>query len=78
MLTAFDRSLPYDIDVMDMADLLDIDSSELSLVGEVGPWPSTDPQQLGSPDMDNNYLNDTVLDLQHNTTEGRLNNYYNS
>ena len=72
MLVIFNRSLPYDIDVMDMADFLDIDSSELALVEGVVPWPGSDAQQLGPPDMDDNYLNDTVLDLQHSTTEGRM------
>ena len=57
---------------MDMADFLDIDSSELALVEGVVPWPGSDAQQLGPPDMDDNYLNDTVLDLQHSTTEGRM------
>lgn len=72
MLVIFNRSLPYDIDVMDMADFLDIDSSELALVEGVAPWPGSDAQQLGPPDMDDNYLNNTVLDLGHSTTEGRM------
>ena len=72
VLGIFNRSLPYDIDVMDMADFLDIDSSELALVEGVAPWPGSDVQQLGPPDMDDNYLNGTVLDLQHSTTEGRM------